>query len=129
MAFELQTEIEARLGQAEPDVEVLLAEVVSGTTLRLFIDHPDGVTLACYSEVQGRLFVFAATPRSLRVISLSEPAARLSDLTELFRTAIAKDDEPRVAALGTQLHRLLISPLAEELTTARTLASASNSQP
>ena len=42
----LQTEIEARLHEAEPEVEVLLAEVVSGATLRLFIDHPNGVTLA-----------------------------------------------------------------------------------
>ena len=42
----LQLEIEARLAASEPDVEVLLAEVISGTTLRLFIDHPDGVTLA-----------------------------------------------------------------------------------
>jgi len=47
----LQTDIEARLALAAPDVEVLLAEVVSGDTLRLFIDHPDGVTLALCEEV------------------------------------------------------------------------------
>ena len=41
----LQTDIEARLAQTAPDVEVLLAEVVGGETLRLFIDHPDGVSL------------------------------------------------------------------------------------
>jgi ribosome maturation factor RimP len=41
----LQADIEARLAQAAPDVEVLLAEVVGGHTLRLFIDHPDGVSL------------------------------------------------------------------------------------
>jgi len=41
----LQTDIEARLAQTAPHVEVLLAEVVGGDTLRLFIDHPDGVTL------------------------------------------------------------------------------------
>jgi ribosome maturation factor RimP len=41
----LQTDIEARLAQTAPNVEVLLAEVVGGSTLRLFIDHPDGVTL------------------------------------------------------------------------------------
>ena len=40
----IQAEIEARLAVAEPDVEVLLAEIVSGT-VRLYIDHPDGVTL------------------------------------------------------------------------------------
>ena len=41
----LQADIEARLATAEPDVEVLLAEVVPGGTLRVFLDHPDGVTL------------------------------------------------------------------------------------
>jgi ribosome maturation factor RimP len=51
----LQTEIEERLAQSEPDVEVLLAEVVSGATLRLFIDHPDGVTLNLCERVSGRL--------------------------------------------------------------------------
>ncbi len=51
----LQTEIEARLAASEPDVEVLLAEVVSGSTLRLFIDHPHGVTLALCERVTGLL--------------------------------------------------------------------------
>ncbi len=52
---ELQIEIEARLAVSEPEVELLLAEVVSGTTLRLFIDHPDGVTLALCERVSERL--------------------------------------------------------------------------
>ncbi len=51
---ELHEEIENRLSQAEPEVEVLLVEV-SGSTLRLFIDHPDGVTLALCERVSGRL--------------------------------------------------------------------------
>lgn len=50
----LQTEIENRLATSEPEVEVLLARV-SGTTLRLFIDHPDGVTLALCERVSGEL--------------------------------------------------------------------------
>jgi ribosome maturation factor RimP len=41
----LQTEIEERLADRAPEVEVLLVEVAAGDTLRLFIDHPDGVTL------------------------------------------------------------------------------------
>ena len=44
-----------RLAQCEPDVEVLLAEVISGSTLRLFIDHPSGVTLDLCERVSGRL--------------------------------------------------------------------------
>ena len=47
----IQPQIESRLASAEPDVEVLLAEVVGGSTLRVFIDHPDGVTLALCERV------------------------------------------------------------------------------
>ena len=50
----LQTEVEERLAVSEPSVEVLLVQV-SGTTLRLFIDHPDGVTLALCERVSGHL--------------------------------------------------------------------------
>jgi ribosome maturation factor RimP len=55
---QLQTDIEGRLAAGEPEVEVLLAEVVgsgSAPTLRLFIDHPDGVTLALCERVSGLL--------------------------------------------------------------------------
>ena len=51
----LQTEIEARLSGLEPEVEVLLAELGSGHTLRLFIDHPGGVTLGLCERVTGHL--------------------------------------------------------------------------
>jgi ribosome maturation factor RimP len=53
----LQTEIEARLAGVEPEVEVLLAEVTAQPTptLRLFIDHPDGVTLEVCERVTGHL--------------------------------------------------------------------------
>ena len=51
----LQADIEARLAEAAPDVEVLLAEVVGGHTVRLFIDHPDGVTLDMCERVTGLL--------------------------------------------------------------------------
>ena len=52
---ELQTEIEARLAGAAPEVEVLLVEVAGVDTLRLFIDHPDGVTLELCEQVTGLL--------------------------------------------------------------------------
>jgi ribosome maturation factor RimP len=51
----LQAEIETRLAASEPEVEVLLAEVVGASTLRLFIDHPAGVTLALCERVSGEL--------------------------------------------------------------------------
>ena len=47
----IQERIEATLASAEPDVEVLLAEVLGGKTVRLFIDHPGGVTLALCERV------------------------------------------------------------------------------
>jgi ribosome maturation factor RimP len=50
----LQTEIEARLAGVEPEVEVLLAEI-AGPNLRLFIDHPDGVSLSLCERVSGHL--------------------------------------------------------------------------
>ena len=47
----LQVDIERRLASSEPDIEVLLAEVVGGHSLRVFIDHPDGVTLQMCERV------------------------------------------------------------------------------
>jgi ribosome maturation factor RimP len=51
----IQDGIEARLSDVEPEVEVLLAEVVGGRLVRLFIDHPDGVTLGLCERVTRRL--------------------------------------------------------------------------
>jgi ribosome maturation factor RimP len=47
----IQADIERRLAPSEPDVEVLLAEVLGGRSLRVFIDHPDGVTLELCERV------------------------------------------------------------------------------
>jgi ribosome maturation factor RimP len=47
----LQTEIEQRLAQSEPEIEVLLAEVLGGRSLRVFIDHPDGVDVGMCERV------------------------------------------------------------------------------
>jgi ribosome maturation factor RimP len=51
----LQSEIEQRLATAEPDVEVLLAELHPNGLLQVFIDHPEGVTLALCERVTGLL--------------------------------------------------------------------------
>ena len=50
----IQSDIEAQLAQSEPDVEVLLAEVI-GDTVRLFIDHPQGVSLELCERVTRQL--------------------------------------------------------------------------
>lgn len=72
----LQQEIEQRLADAEPRVEVLLAEVIGGGTLRVFIDHPDGVTLslcekvsALLSDLRERYTLEVSSPGSERPLS------------------------------------------------------------
>ncbi len=47
----VQADIEGRLADSEPDIEVLLAEISGGRCLRVFIDHPEGVTLAMCERV------------------------------------------------------------------------------
>jgi len=75
----LQTDIERLLATSEPEVEVLLAEVVGGRRLRVFIDHPQGVTLAlcervsaCLSELRERYSLEVSSPGSER--PLTKPA-------------------------------------------------------
>jgi ribosome maturation factor RimP len=51
----VQTDIEQRLAEREPAVEVLLAETLPNGTLRVFIDHPEGVTLGLCERVSGAL--------------------------------------------------------------------------
>jgi ribosome maturation factor RimP len=46
----LTSDIEARLAAGAPDVEVLLVEV-TGEQMRLFIDHPEGVTIEHCEQV------------------------------------------------------------------------------
>ena len=65
----IQTDIEARLAASEPDVEVLLAEIVGGSTLRVFIDHPEGVTLALCERVTKAL----AEVRERYALEVSSP--------------------------------------------------------
>jgi ribosome maturation factor RimP len=65
----IQADIEARLAVAEPDVEVLLAEVVGGDVLRLFVDHPDGVTL----EVCERVTLALEDMRERYALEVSSP--------------------------------------------------------
>jgi ribosome maturation factor RimP len=51
----LQNDIEQRLASAEPEVEVLFVERVGAERVRLFIDHPDGVSLALCERVTAHL--------------------------------------------------------------------------
>jgi ribosome maturation factor RimP len=69
MSNRIQDEVEATLGAAEPDVEVLLVELHGGQTLRLFVDHPDGVTL----EVCERVTLALAEIRERYALEVSSP--------------------------------------------------------
>ena len=75
----IQADIEARLSEVEPEVEVLLAEVVGGDLVRLFIDHPQGVTLDLCErvthhlpEVRERYSLEVSSPGTERPLSKPE---------------------------------------------------------
>ena len=75
----VQADIERRLAVSEPGVEVLLAEVLGGRSLRVFIDHPDGVTLELcervtlqLSDLRERYSLEVSSPGSER--PLTKPA-------------------------------------------------------
>jgi len=65
----VQADIEAHLAKVEPDVEVLLAEVVGGDLVRLFIDHPQGVSLDLCERVSHHL----AMVRETYALEVSSP--------------------------------------------------------
>jgi ribosome maturation factor RimP len=95
---ELTPEIEARLTTAVPDVEVLLAEVVSRDTLRLFIDHPDGVTLDLCEKVtrllgdyQERYSLEVSSPGQDRPLTKPQHYSRFLGRRARVRLREAKD--------------------------------------
>ena len=83
----IQADIEARLADVEPDVEVLLAEVVGGRLVRLFIDHPDGVSLALCERVTRHL----ASVRENYALEVSSPGVeRPLSKPEHFRRFVGR---------------------------------------
>ncbi len=96
----IQADIEARLAEVEPDVEVLLAEVVGGGLLRLFIDHPKGVTLelcervtAHLVEVRERYALEVSSPGSERPLSKPDHFRRFVGRRARVRTRQAVDGQ------------------------------------
>ena len=94
----LQADIEARLGEAAPDVEVVLAEVVAGQTLRLFIDHPDGVSLALCErvthllpEVREQYTLEVSSPGRKRPLTKPDHFRRFLGFRARVRTRDARD--------------------------------------
>jgi ribosome maturation factor RimP len=94
----IQEEIEQRLASAQPEVEVLLAEVV-GDTVRLYIDHPDGVTLALceqvtrdLAEVRERYALEVSSPGSRRPLTKPDHFRRYLGRRATVRTRERQDD-------------------------------------
>jgi ribosome maturation factor RimP len=48
---DLQTDIQSRLTDLDPEIELLAIEQPGGDMLRLFVDHPGGVDLALCERV------------------------------------------------------------------------------
>jgi ribosome maturation factor RimP len=83
----IQADIEARLAEAEPEVEVLLAEVVGGDLVRLFIDHPEGVSIALCERVTEHL----AAVREEYALEVSSPGTeRPLSKPEHFRRCVGR---------------------------------------
>jgi ribosome maturation factor RimP len=98
MMSSVQAEIEARLAAAEPQVEVLLAEVVGGDTMRVFIDHPDGVTLELcervtheLAEIRERYALEVSSPGLERPLSKPAHFRRFLGRRARVRTREARD--------------------------------------
>ena len=83
----IQDQIESVLATAEPDVEVLLAEVVGGSIVRLFIDHPEGVSVGLCARVTELL----AELRETYALEVSSPGPeRPLSKPEHFRRYIGR---------------------------------------
>jgi len=90
---QLQTDIEERVAAVEPAVEVLLVER-SGSTLRVFIDHPDGVSLAHTERVARAL----GDLRDQYSVEVSSPGPRRPlAKPEHFRRFVGRRARVRIA--------------------------------
>ena len=94
---DIQAEIETRLAETEPEVEVLLAEV-RGDLVRLFIDHPQGVSLELCErvtnllpELRERYALEVSSPGSQRPLTKPEHFRRYVGRKAKVRTRDAKD--------------------------------------
>jgi ribosome maturation factor RimP len=103
MSTTIQADIEQQLAVVEPEVEVLLAEVVNGDKVRLFIDHPDGVSLALCERVTDHL----ASVREKYALEVSSPGPR-RPLTkpDHFRRYVGRRARVRVVDGASRQSRL-----------------------
>ena len=103
MSTTIQADIEQQLAAVEPEVEVLLAEVVNGDKVRLFIDHPEGVSLELCERVTDHL----ASVREKYALEVSSPGPR-RPLTkpDHFRRYVGRRARVRVVDGASRQSRL-----------------------
>lgn len=96
----LQQQIESRLAQSEPDVEVLLVELSAGETVRVFIDHPDGVSLElcervtrALAEVRERYSLEVSSPGTQRPLTKPDHYLRFVGRRARVRTREAHEGQ------------------------------------
>jgi ribosome maturation factor RimP len=116
---QLQNDIQQRISASEPEVEVLLVER-AGDTLRIFIDHPAGVTLALCERVTGALGdlrerhgIEVSSPGPRRPLTKPEHFQRFVGRRARVRTAAHADLGERGSVTGE-----LIGATAQEVTLA-----------
>ena len=116
---QLQADIEQRLKATEPEVEVLLVER-SGDTLRIFIDHPEGVTLALCERVTNALTdlresyaLEVSSPGPKRPLTKPEHFQRFVGRRARVRTAACAGVAEPASVVGE-----LIGAIAHEVTLA-----------
>jgi ribosome maturation factor RimP len=103
----IQDEVEAKLATAEPEVEVLLADVAPGGILRVFIDHPGGVTLGlcervtnALPELRERYALEVSSPGRERPLTKPDHFRRFLGKKARVRTREAREAGPAGAAGG-----------------------------
>ena len=116
---QLQIDIQERVSATEPEAEVLLVER-SGEALRIFIDHPAGVSLALCERVTGalgdlreRYAIEVSSPGPRRPLTKPEHFQRFVGRRARVRTAPEADLGERRSVTGE-----LIGATAQEVTLA-----------
>jgi ribosome maturation factor RimP len=116
---QIQADIEQRLAATEPEVEVLLVER-SPERLRIFIDHPDGVTLAlcervtlALGDLRERYALEVSSPGPKRPLTKPEHFQRFVGRRARVRAAALAGAAEPVSVVGE-----LIAASAQEVTLA-----------
>ena len=103
----IQNQVEQLVFAGDPTIEVLLAEVAGGGVLRVFIDHPDGVTLEhcervthLLGELRERYAVEVSSPGPERPLTRPEHFIRYSGRRARLKLVEPVSDDDRRTISG-----------------------------